>query len=99
MEQRQYAGESPVIQMTKEEYDSELAKIRTEYEFKKAEASEKAYQMGFSDCQKKMQDKEAALEDLKHKYLLLQVRHDQLLRTTKELAQCLQYETGNGFIE
>lgn len=99
MEQQQYIGEPPVIKMTQEEYDSELAKIRTEYEYKTAEASEKAYQMGFSDCQKKMQDKEAELQDLKHKYLLLQVRHDQLLRTTKELAQCLQYETGNGFIE
>ncbi len=31
-------------------------------------------------------------------YLLLQVRYDQMLRASKELAQCLQYETGNGFI-
>lgn len=31
--------------------------------------------------------------------MLLQVRYDQLLKATKELAQCLQYETGNGFIE
>ena len=32
-------------------------------------------------------------------YLLLQVRYDQMLRASKELAQCLQYETGNGFIK
>lgn len=31
-------------------------------------------------------------------HLLLQVRYDQILRASKELAQCLQYETGNGFI-
>lgn len=30
---------------------------------------------------------------------LLQVRYDQILRASKELAQCLQYETGNGFIK
>lgn len=32
-------------------------------------------------------------------HLLLQIRYDQILRTSKELAMCLQYETGNGFIK
>lgn len=43
----------------------------------------------------------ATVERLKEKekqHILLHVRYDQLLRTSKELAQCLQYETGNGFI-
>lgn len=82
-----------------EKLREELAMIKTDYEHKIAEVSEKAYQMGFSDCQKKMQDKEAELKDLQHQHLLLQVKYDQLLRAAKELTQCLQCETGNGFIK
>lgn len=38
-------------------------------------------------------------KDVEKDHLLLQVRYDQILRASKELAQCLQYETGNGFIK
>lgn len=38
-------------------------------------------------------------KDAEKDHLLLQVRYDQILRASKELAQCLQYETGNGFIK
>lgn len=86
------------VEIEREQYN-ELLRNSNEAEHRIAEASEKAYQMALSDCQKKMQDKEAELKELQHQNLLLQVRHDQLLKTTKELTQCLQYETGNGFIK
>lgn len=38
-------------------------------------------------------------KDAEKDHLLLQVRYGQILRASKELAQCLQYETGNGFIK
>lgn len=99
MENYQYTGEKPMVKMSQEEYDKQIADMRKECEVRIAEASEKAYQMALSDCEKKIKEAHAELEMAKKDNLLLQVKHDQLLRTTKELALCLQYETGNGFVK
>lgn len=72
---------------------------RTEFESQIAKATEKGYHSGREYAEKENEEIKKKLQDAEKNVLLLQVRHDQLLRATKELALCLQYETGNGFIK
>lgn len=79
--------------------ESAKCEIRNEMEAKMAKSTEDAYKMGYKDCEDKMKHSETEYSKLKNEHILLQVKYDQLLRATKELSICLQYETGNGFVK
>lgn len=88
MEIRQYINGSGSVEMKPEEFESIIA-----------EAENKAYHSGRNDVNNTLAEMKDKLQELEKEKILLQVRHDQLLRATKEIALCLQYETGNGFIK
>jgi len=88
VEIKQYINGSGSVEMKPEEFESIIAK-----------AKEKAYHSGRNDANKTIAEINSKLQESEKEKLLLQVKHDQLLRATKELALCLQYETGNGFVQ
>lgn len=88
MESKKYINEPETVKMSRSEFDSRIA-----------EATEKGYHSGRENAEKEMEEMHKHLQEVEKDKILLQVRNDQLLRATKEIALCLQYETGNGFIK
>ena len=105
MQESKYLNEQDKIIMTQSELEE---KIREEAERTADEATWK-YRVDNERLEKENKELKDQIEEMKaylekakateKDYLLLQVRYDQMLRASKELAQCLQYETGNGFIK
>lgn len=89
-----------VFEMTEHEkmiealVESAKTDLRNEMEINMVKASEQAYQCGYNDAMKELSVPPGDYEALKQEHTLLQIKHDQLLRTNKELSRSLQFETG-----
>lgn len=88
MESTKYINECGSVEMSQEEFDNLIV-----------QATQKGYDSGRSDSEKELKVMREKLDDVSKDNLFLQVQHDQLLRAAKELAMCLQYETGIGFLK
>lgn len=89
-------SEERSIEMHIEKYLNEDGKVvMTEDEFNEMVDENNCMKAQIEELKTELKKAKDAEKD----HLLLQVRYDQILRASKELAQCLQYETGNGFIK
>lgn len=70
-----------------------------EFESKIAKATEEGYHSGRKAADKVIEEIKGKLRDAEKDNILLQVRHDQMLKAIKEIALCLQYVNGNGYIK
>lgn len=89
-------GEERKIDMHIEKYLNEDGKVvMTEEEFYEIKDENDNMRAQIEELKAELEKSKASEKE----HLLLQIRYDQILRTSKELALCLQYETGNGFIK
>ena len=89
-------GEERRIDMHIEKYLNEDGKVvMTEEEFYEIKDENDSMRAQIEELKVELEKSKASEKE----HLLLQIRYDQILRTSKELAMCLQYETGNGFIK
>lgn len=88
MDSEKYINEPEMVKMSRVEFESQTAKAR-----------EYGYRLGKIEAEKEVEEIKTKLRDAEKDKILLQVRNDQLLKAIKEIALCLQYETGNGFIK
>ncbi len=101
MQFKKYRSDEEIVEMTREEYDSLLcnaadkAEEKYKSEIDKLSCENQELKAVVSRLENAMDEHNSAEQD----YLLLQIRYDQMLRTVKEMAKCLQYERNNGFVE
>lgn len=88
MDSQKYINGQETVKMSLVEFESRMAK-----------ATEEGYHSGRKAADKVIEEIKGKLRDAEKDNILLQVRFDQLLKATKEIALCLQYVTGNGSIK
>lgn len=105
MTEETYCTGETVLKMTQKEYEETVKSIReNEYEKFKQEFARREADLedklhgAYRDLERAQAELNRQRNEHQKELALLKVRHDQLLKTVREMAICLQYEANNGFV-